>query len=99
MVIGLVGLAVLAGLVLAAFRVDDLPLIGGGGTLPPPVPGARGPGPRDQAAASGAPGALAPGTEVRVAGVRVGTVKGVNLARHGDTPYVRVDFRLRGLDL
>jgi len=78
-VVGAVGLAVLCGLVLAAFRVDDLPLIGGGTTY--------------HAAFRDASG-LAPGNEVRVAGVKVGTVTGIGLARAGSTPYVRVDFRV-----
>src|SRR5262245_20879629 len=83
-IIGAVGLVVLVGLVVAAFRVDDLPFIGGGD--------------RYHAAFRDASG-LVPGNEVRVAGVKVGTVKAVGLARHGDQPYVRVDFRLRGVAL
>ncbi|HEX6872126.1 MAG TPA: MlaD family protein, partial [Micromonosporaceae bacterium] len=77
--IGALGLAVLFGLLLAAFRIDDLPLIGGG------VP--------YHAAFRDASG-LTAGNEVRVAGVKVGKVTGVRLARHGAEPYVRVDFRI-----
>jgi phospholipid/cholesterol/gamma-HCH transport system substrate-binding protein len=86
LVVGAVGLAVLAGLLLAAFHIDDLPLIGGGTGY--------------QAAFRDASGLVA-GNEVRVAGVKVGTVKGVSLARDGNTPYVRVDFRIseRGVAL
>lgn len=84
LVVGAVSLIVLAGLVLAAFRIDDLPLIGGG--------------PAYRAAFRDASG-LAPGNEVRVAGVKVGTVKGVGLARDGNTPYVRVDFRVSAGDV
>jgi len=83
-VIGAVGLVVLVGLVVAAFRIDDLPFVGGGDAY--------------HAAFRDASG-LVPGNEVRVAGVKVGTVKEVGLARHGDEPYVRVDFRVRGVAL
>jgi phospholipid/cholesterol/gamma-HCH transport system substrate-binding protein len=82
-ILGALGLAVIAGLVLAAFRIDDLPLIGGGTTY--------------HAAFRDASG-LAPGNEVRIAGVRVGKVTGVELARSGSTPYVRVDFRVSSDD-
>jgi phospholipid/cholesterol/gamma-HCH transport system substrate-binding protein len=82
-VLGALGLAVIAGLVLAAFRIDDLPLIGGGTTY--------------HAAFRDASG-LAPGNEVRIAGVRVGKVTGLVLARSGSTPYVRVDFRVSSND-
>jgi phospholipid/cholesterol/gamma-HCH transport system substrate-binding protein len=84
LVTGAIGLAVLGGMVLAAFHVEDLPLIGGGD--------------RYTAAFRDASG-LAPGNEVRVAGVKVGTVDGVDLARdkadggNADS-YVRVTFRL-----
>lgn len=78
-VLGALGLTVLIGLVAAAFRIDDLPLIGGGATY--------------HAAFRDASG-LAPGNEVRLAGVKVGTVRAVELARTGPTPYVRVDFRV-----
>jgi phospholipid/cholesterol/gamma-HCH transport system substrate-binding protein len=82
-VVGALGLAVLSGLLLAAFRIDDLPLIGGGTPY--------------HAAFRDASG-LTPGNEVRLAGVKVGTVTGVGLARTGSTPYVRVDFRVSADD-
>jgi phospholipid/cholesterol/gamma-HCH transport system substrate-binding protein len=63
-VIGAVGLLVIALLMVAAFNVDKLPLIGGG--------------PRYTAAFSEA-GGLKPGDEVRIAGVKVGKVEGVSL--------------------
>jgi phospholipid/cholesterol/gamma-HCH transport system substrate-binding protein len=83
-VIGIVGLAVLLGLLVAAFRIDDLPLIGGGTTY--------------HAAFRDASG-LVDGNEVRVAGVKVGKVTGLTLARDANTPYVRVDFRITDGDL
>jgi phospholipid/cholesterol/gamma-HCH transport system substrate-binding protein len=84
MVIGAIGLAVLGGLMLAAFHVEDLPLIGGGTTY--------------RAAFRDASG-LAPGNEVRVAGVKVGTVDAVDLARDKADSYVRVAFRLSDGDV
>jgi phospholipid/cholesterol/gamma-HCH transport system substrate-binding protein len=63
-VVGAVSLAVLAALVLAAFRADDLPLIGGGDTY---------------YAAFSEAGGLKANDEVRVAGVRVGKVESVDL--------------------
>ena len=63
-VIGAVSLAVIAALVLAAFRADDLPLIGGGDTY---------------YAAFSEAGGLKANDEVRVAGVRVGKVDAVEL--------------------
>ena len=72
-IVGAVSLAVIAAFVLAAFRAEDLPLIGGGDTY--------------YAAFSEAAG-LKPNDEVRIAGVRVGKVKSVDLA--GD--HVRVQF-------
>ena len=84
LVIGAIGLAVLGGMVLAAFHVQDLPLIGGGD--------------RYTAAFRDASG-LAPGNEVRVAGVKVGTVDGVDLARDSAQSYVRVTFRLTDGDV
>ena len=89
LIVGAIGLAVLGGMVLAAFHVEDLPLIGGGD--------------RYTAAFRDASG-LAPGNEVRVAGVKVGAVDGVDLARDNagsdkaDT-YVRVTFRLTDGDV
>ena len=64
-VVGAVSLAVIALLILAAFRASDLPLIGGGDTY--------------YAAVSEA-GGLKANDEVRVAGVRVGKVQAVDLA-------------------
>jgi phospholipid/cholesterol/gamma-HCH transport system substrate-binding protein len=63
-VVGAVSLAVLAALVLAAFRAEDLPLVGGGDTY---------------YAAFSEAGGLKANDEVRVAGVRVGKVKEVAL--------------------
>jgi phospholipid/cholesterol/gamma-HCH transport system substrate-binding protein len=72
-IVGAVSLAVVAAFILAAFRAEDLPLIGGGDTY--------------YAAFSEAAG-LKPNDEVRVAGVRVGKVKTVEL----DGDHVRVEF-------
>ncbi len=63
-VIGVIGLSVIALLVLAAFRADDLPIIGSGDTY---------------YAEFAEIGALKAGNEVRVAGVSVGNVKDVEL--------------------
>lgn len=76
--VGAVGLAVLVGIVLAAFQLDDLAAIAG----------------RSYQAAFRDASGLALGNEVRVAGVRVGKVTDVSLARGGSGPYVRVRFRL-----
>jgi phospholipid/cholesterol/gamma-HCH transport system substrate-binding protein len=84
LVVGAVGLALLAGLVLAAFHADDLPFIGGGSTY--------------RAAFRDASG-LAAGNEVRVAGVKVGKVSAIGLARDAAGAYVRVDFRIDDGDL
>jgi phospholipid/cholesterol/gamma-HCH transport system substrate-binding protein len=62
--VGAVSLAVLSLLVLAAFRAEDLPVIGGGDTY---------------YAAFSEAGGLKPNDEVRVAGVRVGKVQSVDL--------------------
>lgn len=64
-VVGAVSLAVIAAMVLAAFRAEDLPLIGGGDTY---------------YAAFSESGGLKANDEVRVAGVRVGKVQSVDLA-------------------
>ncbi|MFC6016665.1 MCE family protein [Plantactinospora solaniradicis] len=77
-VVGAVGLAVLAGVLLAAFRLDDLVALGD----------------RPYQAAFRDASGLAVGNEVRVAGVRVGKVTEVDLARGDAGPYVRVRFRL-----
>jgi phospholipid/cholesterol/gamma-HCH transport system substrate-binding protein len=84
LVVGAIGLAVLGGMVLAAFHVQDLPLIGGGD--------------RYTAAFRDASG-LTPGNEVRVAGVKVGSVDSVDLARDNTQTYVRVTFRLTDADV
>jgi len=76
---GLIGLAVLGALVLGAFHIEDLPIIGGG---------------TGYAAAFRDASGLAPGNEVRVAGVKVGKVTSISLAREGQQPYVRVAFRI-----
>ncbi|SDZ29164.1 phospholipid/cholesterol/gamma-HCH transport system substrate-binding protein [Micromonospora pattaloongensis] len=81
-VIGAIGLIVLAGVVLAAFQLDRLSGLTGRAY---------------QAAFRDASG-LTPGNEVRVAGVRVGKVTGVELAR-GAQPYVRVRFRVDADDV
>ncbi len=72
-IIGAVSLAVLAALVLAAFRAEDLPLIGGGDTY---------------YASFSEAGGLKANDEVRIAGVRVGKVKSVEL----DGDHVVVKF-------
>lgn len=78
-VVGAIGLAVLAGLVFAAFNAEDLPLIGGGTTY--------------RAAFRDASG-LEAGNEVRVAGVKVGKVTSIGLAQGTGGAYVRVGFRV-----
>ena len=78
-VTGLIGLAVLVALLVAAFHIEDLPIIGGGTGYTAAFRDASG---------------LAPGNEVRVAGVKVGKVTGVDLARDGAVAYVRVAFRI-----
>lgn len=64
-VVGAVSLAVIAAMILAAFRAEDLPLIGGGDTY---------------YAAFSEAGGLKANDEVRLAGVRVGKVQAVDLA-------------------
>lgn len=76
--VGAIGLTVIAALVLAAFRIDDLPLVGGGTHY--------------QAAFRDASGLLVD-NEVRVAGVKVGKVTDVELVPAAK-PYVRVSFRI-----
>ena len=63
-ILGAIGLALTAALLLAAFNADKLPFIGGGTTY---------------AAAFNEAGGLKPGDEVRIAGVSVGQVTGVGL--------------------
>jgi phospholipid/cholesterol/gamma-HCH transport system substrate-binding protein len=74
-VIGAVSLAVIAAFMLAAFKADSLPIIGGGDTY---------------SAAFSEVGGLQPNNEVRIAGVRVGKVKSIDL--EGD--HVQVKFQL-----
>jgi phospholipid/cholesterol/gamma-HCH transport system substrate-binding protein len=74
-IIGAVSLAVMAAFILAAFKADSLPLIGGGDTY---------------YAAFSEAGGLKANDEVRVAGVRVGKIKAVEL--EGD--HVRVEFKV-----
>jgi phospholipid/cholesterol/gamma-HCH transport system substrate-binding protein len=76
-VIGTVGLVLIALLMVLAFNAANLPVIGGGTTY--------------HAAFAEAAG-LKPGDEVRVAGVKVGKVKGIDL--EGD--HVRADFTVKG---
>ena len=63
-IIGAISLAVIAALILAAFRAQDLPLIGGGDTY---------------YASFSEAGGLKANDEVRIAGVRVGKVEKVEL--------------------
>lgn len=63
-VIGAIGLAMIAGLLVLSFRADDLPLIGGGDTY---------------YASFSESGGLKADDEVRIAGVRVGKVDSVEL--------------------
>lgn len=63
-IIGAVSIATIAAFILAAFRADDLPVIGGGDTY---------------YAAFSEAGGLKAGDEVRIAGVRVGKVNSVEL--------------------
>ncbi len=74
-IIGAVSLAVMAAFILAAFKADSLPLIGGGDTY---------------YAAFSEAGGLKANDEVRVAGVRVGKVKAVEL----EGGHVRVEFKV-----
>ena len=71
--VGAVGLTVIGLVMLAAFKAQDLPLIGGG---------------TKYSAQFSEAGGLKPNDEIRVAGVRVGQVREVEL--EGD--HVRVDF-------
>lgn len=75
--IGAVGLTGLGLLTVAAFNADSLPLIGGGDTY---------------SAAFSEAGGLKPGDEVRIAGVKVGKVKDVDL----DGDHVKVTFKIKG---
>ncbi|MEQ7009529.1 MCE family protein [Actinopolymorpha sp. B17G11] len=77
---GVVGLAVIAALLYAAFNAADLPFIGGGTTY---------------AAQFTEAGGIRVDDEVRVAGVKVGAVRAVELA--GD--HVRVEFKVEDRDV
>jgi phospholipid/cholesterol/gamma-HCH transport system substrate-binding protein len=74
---GAVGIALAALLLLAAFNADRLPLIGGGTTYAADFTEAAG---------------LRSGDEVRIAGVKVGSVRSIGL----DGDHVRVRFRIKG---
>jgi phospholipid/cholesterol/gamma-HCH transport system substrate-binding protein len=73
--IGMVSLAVLALFILIAFKAESLPLIGGGDTYYANFSDSSG---------------IKPNDEVRIAGVRVGKVTGVEL----DNGHVKVAFRI-----
>jgi phospholipid/cholesterol/gamma-HCH transport system substrate-binding protein len=75
-VVGAISLAVIALLILAAFRAQDLPLIGGGDTY---------------YAAFSESGGLQADDEVRIAGVRVGKVESVELEGDHVKVTFRVD--------
>src|SRR3954463_8821564 len=77
-IIGAVSLAVVALLVMAAFRAQDLPLIGGGDTY---------------YAAFSESGGLKANDEVRIAGVRVGKVESVGLDGDHVKVTFRVDTK------
>src|SRR6266536_5578052 len=75
-VIGAIGLVVIAALLWAAFNAAELPIIGGGTVYSAQFSEAAG---------------LRPDDEVRVAGVKVGTVSSVGLERD----HVKVTFRVK----
>ena len=74
--IGIVGILIIVGILLIGMNAGNIPFLGGGGDT--------------YAAAFTEAAGLKPGEEVRIAGVKVGTVKTVDL--EGD--HVRVDFRI-----
>jgi phospholipid/cholesterol/gamma-HCH transport system substrate-binding protein len=78
--VGAVTLVVIVLAVLAAFNAEDLPIIGGGTTY---------------TAEFGESAELRPGNEVRLAGVKVGEVRRVKLARN----KVLVDFKVRDVSI
>lgn len=82
--IAVIGLALLALLLGLAVNVQRLPLIGGGSTY--------------RAVFSDAAG-LVPGEEVRVAGIKVGTVTDIELGKGADKGTVVVTFKVKGVDL
>lgn len=73
-VVGAVGLGTIAALLLLAFNIESLPLLAG----------------QAHSAALSEAGGLKPGDDVRIAGVKVGKVTGVDL----EGSHVRVDFRV-----
>jgi phospholipid/cholesterol/gamma-HCH transport system substrate-binding protein len=75
-IVGAISLAVLAAMILAAFRAQDLPVIGGGDTY---------------YASFSEAGGLKANDEVRIAGVRVGKVEKVELAGDHVRVTFRVD--------
>ncbi|MBM6400135.1 MCE family protein [Phycicoccus sonneratiae] len=75
--LGVVGLAVVALLMVLAFNAASLPVIGGGDRY---------------SAAFTEAGGLRDGDDVRIAGVKIGDVTGVDL----EGSHVRVDFRVTG---
>jgi phospholipid/cholesterol/gamma-HCH transport system substrate-binding protein len=75
-IVGAISLAVIAVMILGAFRAQDLPIIGGGDTY---------------TAAFSEAGGLKVDDPVRIAGVRVGKVSGIEL--EGD--HVKVTFRVK----
>lgn len=80
-IIGIIGLAIIAALMLGSFRADQLPIIGSGDTYQ---------------AEFGEIGGLAEDNEVRVAGVSVGKVTGIEL----DGDRVIVTFKMdKGTEL
>ena len=78
--VGAVTIVLLVLSVLVAFNADDLPIIGGGTTYTAEFAESAG---------------LRPGNEVRLAGVKVGDVRGVELERN----KVVVDFRVQDVNL
>jgi len=81
LVVGIVGILLVVGLVIATFSYDKLPLLKGTS---------------DYAAYFSEAGGIKPGSEVRVSGMEVGRVAGIDL----DGTRVRVDFTVRnGVEL
>ncbi len=74
--IGAISIAVIIGLLVVAFKAQDMPLIGGGDTYH---------------AAFSESGGLKPNDEVRIAGVRVGKVTGVELKGNQVIATFKVD--------
>lgn len=74
--IGIIGVVIIVGILLIGMNASNIPFLGGGGDT--------------YAAAFTEAAGLKPGEEVRIAGVKVGTVRNVDL--EGD--HVRVEFRI-----